>query len=144
MYVTPIGLVLVPVSLLIFFFTPDYLGPWAIIISAFQAASVVNIDGGFPIGLTPYFFVLILIAARFFPMWLGNKAGFKRSDLAPGITRPLVILTMWALVSAFLMPWLFEGIGVNLPRGGMDSPEITPLQWSMSNAAQAGFIGLDT
>jgi hypothetical protein len=143
MYVTPIGLVLIPASLVIFFFRPDSLGPWAIVVSAFQAASVVNIDGGFPIGVTPYFFVLILIATRFLPLWLSNKCGFGRSDIAIGMTKPLLILTVWAIASAFLLPWLFAGVGVDTPRGGMDSPETTPLRWSMSNAAQAGYVTLD-
>jgi hypothetical protein len=144
MYITPIGLVLIPPSLAIFFFRPDYLGPWAIIVSAFQAASVLNIEGGFPIGVTPYFFVLILIALRFVPLWLGGKCSFRRSDVAIGMTQPLLILTIWAFVSAFLLPWLFAGVGVNTPRAGMDSPQTTPLQLNMSNTAQAVYAVLNT
>ena len=144
MYVTPIGLLLIPPSVAIFFFRPAYLGPWAILVSAFQAASVLNIEGSFPIGVTPYFFVLMLIAIRFVPRWLSGKFSFPHSDVALGITQPLLILTVWALLSAFLMPWLFAGIGVNTPRAGMDLPQTTPLQWTMSNAAQAGYALLNT
>ena len=143
MYVTPIGLLLIPLSVGIFFFRPAYLGPWAILVSAFQAASVVNIEGGFPIGVTPYFFVLILIAIRFVPLWLGNKCSFSRYDVAMVMTEPLLILTVWALLSAFLLPWLFAGLGVDTPRAGMDSPETTPLRWTMSNAAQAAYVTLN-
>jgi hypothetical protein len=144
MYVTPIGLIIVPIGLAVFFFRPEYLGPLAILVSAFQAASVLNIEGGgFPIGVTPYFFVLILIAIRFLPLWLSGKCSFRRSDVAIEMTQPLLILTIWAMVSAFFLPWLFAGMGVNMPRGGMDSPYTTPLQWSMSNAAQALYAALD-
>ncbi len=142
-YVTPIGFVLIPLSLAVFFFRPQYLGPWAIIVSAFQAASVFNIEGGFPLGVSPYFFVLILIAIRFVPLWLSGKCSFSRSDVAIGMTQPLLILTVWAIVSAFLLPWLFAGVGVDIPREGMDSPHTSPLQWSMSNAAQAVYATLD-
>ncbi len=143
MYITSIGLLLVPPSLAIFFLWPDYLGPWAIIVSAFQAASVLNIEGGFPIGVTPYFFVLILIATRFLPLWLCGKCSFRRSDVAIAITQPLLILTIWAAGSAFVLPSLFAGVGVNTPRAGMDSPETAPLQWTMSNAAQAAYVALN-
>jgi hypothetical protein len=142
-YVPPIGFVLIPLSLGIFFLRPQYLGPWAIIMSAFQAASVLNIEGGFPLGVSPYFFVLILIAIRFLPLWLGGKCGFETADVAIDITQPLLILTIWAIVSAFLLPWLFAGVGVDVPRLGMDSPHTSPLQWSMSNAAQAMYVTLD-
>jgi hypothetical protein len=142
-YVPPIGFALIPLSLGIFFLRPQYLGPWAIIMSAFQAASVLNIEGGFPLGVSPYFFVLILIAIRFLPLWLCGKCGFDTADVAIEITQPLLILTIWAIVSAFLLPWLFAGVGVDVPRLGMDSPHTSPLQWSMSNAAQAMYVTLD-
>jgi hypothetical protein len=143
MTLTPIGLVLIPLSVGTFLFRPDYLGPLAIILSAFQAASVLNVDGSFPIGVTPYFLVLILIAIRFVPLWLSGKCSFKRSDAAIVITQPLWILAIWAVASSFLLPWLFAGVGVDVPRAGMDSPETSPLRWSMSNAAQAGYVALD-
>jgi hypothetical protein len=142
-YVTPIGFALIPLSLAIFFLRPQHLGPWAIVMSAFQAASVLNIEGGFPLGVSPYFFVLILIAIRFVPLWLTGKCGFDTADVAIEITQPLLILTIWAIVSAFLLPWLFAGVGVDVPRLGMDSPHTSPLQWSMSNAAQAMYVTLD-
>jgi hypothetical protein len=143
MTLTPIGLVLIPLSVGTFLFRPDYLGPLAIILSAFQAASVLNVDGSFPIGVTPYFLVLTLIAIRFIPLWLSGKCSFKRSDAAIAITQPLWILTIWAVASSFLLPWLFAGVGVDVPRAGMDSPETSPLRWTLSNAAQAGYVALD-
>jgi hypothetical protein len=144
MYVTPIGFVVIPIGFAIFFFRSESLGPLAILLSAFQAASVLNIEGGVPIGLTPYFFVLILIAIRFVPLWLSGRFSFSRSDVALEMTQPLLILAIWAIASAFLLPWLFAGVGVNTPRGGMDSPHTTPLEWSLGNAAQALYVALDT
>jgi hypothetical protein len=144
MYVTPIGFVIIPIGFAIFFFRPESLGPLAILLSAFQAASVLNMEGGLPIGLTPYFFILILIAIRFVPMWLSGKFSFGRSDVALGMTQPLLILAIWSIASAFLLPWLFAGVGVDTPRGGMDSPHTTPLEWSLGNAAQALYVALDT
>jgi hypothetical protein len=143
-YVTPIGIALIPLSLGVFFLRPNDLGPWAVVMATFQAAAVVGIEGNFPIGITPYFFSLMLIAVRFVPRWLSGKCGFVRSDLAMMITQPLLLLAIWSIASAFTLPWLFAGVGVNLPRGGMDSPETSPLRWSMSNAAQAAYVGLNT
>jgi len=40
MYVTPIGFLVIPIGFAIFFFRPESLGPLAILLSAFQAASV--------------------------------------------------------------------------------------------------------
>jgi hypothetical protein len=143
-YVTPIGFVLIPLSLAVLFFSPDDLGPWTVVLATFQAAAVISIEGSFPIGVTPYFFGLILIALRFVPQWISGRCGFGRSDLAMMITRPLLLLAAWSISSAFVLPWLFAGVGVNLPRAGMDSPETTPLRWSLSNAAQAAYIALNT
>lgn len=142
MHVTPIGMFVLPVSFAVFFFFPGYLGPLAILFSAFQAASVFNVEGG-PIGITPYFFVLILIMIRFFPLWLGGKLSFTRRDVAIDISRPLIILTFWSVTSSFLLPWIFAGVGVDAPRAGMDSPHTTPLQWGVSNVAQASYAALN-
>ena len=144
MSITPIGLVLIPVSLFIFYFRPKYLISWAIIVSAFQAASVVNVGGGFAIGVSPYFFVVSLVAMRFAAACLQGRLGFKRGDMALDITRPLLMLAAWGVASAFLLPHLFTGIHVDTPRLGMDPVSTTPLEWSMSNAAQAGYLILNS
>jgi hypothetical protein len=144
MSITPLGFVLIPLSLLIFYSRPKYLVAWAIIVSAFQAASVVNIGGGFAIGVSPYFFVVSLIAIRFVAVCLEGRLSFKRGDIALDITRPLLMLVAWGVASAFLLPHLFAGIQVDTPRLGMDPVSTTPLEWSMSNAAQAGYLILNS
>jgi hypothetical protein len=143
MSITPIGLILIPVSLFIFYFRPSFLISWAIIMSAFQAASVVNVGGGFAIGVSPYFFVVSLLAIRFAATCLQGGISFKRGDMALEITRPLFMLAAWGVASALLLPHLFAGIQVDTPRLGMDPVSTTPLEWSMSNAAQAGYLILN-
>lgn len=143
MSITPIGFILIPLSLFMFCFRPKYLFSWAIIVSAFQAASVVNIGGGFAIGVSPYFFVVTLVAVRFAWACLQGRIGFKQDDVALGITRPLYMLLVWGVMSAFLLPRLFAGMYVDTPRLGMDPVSTTPLEWSMSNAAQAGYLILN-
>jgi hypothetical protein len=144
MSITPIGLIIIPVSLFIFYFRPKALISWAIIVSAFQAASVVNVGGGFAIGVSPYFFVVILVAIRFTAACLQGRLGFKQGDMALDITRPLLLLAAWGVVSALLLPHLFAGMYVDTPRLGMDPVSTTPLEWSMSNAAQAGYLILNS
>ena len=144
MSITPIGLVLIPLSLFIFCFRPKFLIAWAIIVSAFQAASVVNVGGGFAVGVSPYFFVVLLVAIRFAAACLQGRLGFKRGDIALDITRPLLLLVAWGVASAFLLPHLFAGMHVDTPRLGMDPVSTTPLEWSMSNAAQAGYLILNS
>ena len=144
MAITSIGFILIPVSLVIFCFRPKFLVSWAVIVSAFQAASVINIGGGFAIGISPYFFVVSLVAVRFATDGLQGRIGFKRGDMALEITRPLLMLTLWGVASAFLLPHLFAGVHVDTPRLGMDPVSTTPLEWSMSNAAQAGYLILNT
>jgi hypothetical protein len=144
MSITPLGFILIPLSLFIFYFRPKYLISWAIIVSAFQAASVVNIGGGFAIGVSPYFFVVSLVAVRFAVASPEGRLSFRRGDIALDLTRPLLMFAAWGVASAFLLPHLFAGIHVDTPRLGMDPVSTTPLEWSMSNAAQAGYLILNS
>ena len=144
MSITPIGLVLIPVSFFVFCFRPRFLISWAIIVSAFQAASIVNIGGDFAIGVSPYFFVVSLVGIRFAAACLQGRISFKHGDMALEITRPLLMLAAWGVASALLLPHLFAGIHVDTPRLGMDPVSTTPLEWSMSNAAQAGYLVLNS
>ncbi len=60
------GIILAPFSLAFFVFAPSRLSELAVFITIFQAASIINL-GSF--GLTPYFFVVMLIALRLVPKW---------------------------------------------------------------------------
>lgn len=143
MSVTPIGYILGALSLLIFVQWPSYLTAWAIIVSAFQAASVMNLGGAFPIGITPYFFVVTLIVLRFIPQWLSGRIGFANDDQALPMIRCLILLTAWGIISAFVLPHVFAGLDVDTPRQRMDPLYTEPLRWTMSNVAQAGYLLLN-
>jgi hypothetical protein len=144
MTITPIGFILIPLSLIIFLVRPGFLVPWAILVSVFQAASVINIGGGgsFPVGIAPFFFVVVLIAVRFVPQYLNGRFWFSPDDPILNLFRPLTVFGLWGIASAFVLPILFANVTVNNPRAGMDTAML-PLHWSMSNAAQAGYLLLD-
>jgi hypothetical protein len=128
MSITPIGLIIIPLSLFIFYFRPRFLISWAIIVSAFQAASAINFGGDFAIGVSPYFFVVSLTTVRFAAVCLQGRLGFKHDDIALNITPPVLMLAVWGVASAFLLPHLFAGIHVDTPRLGMDPSR--PRLWS--------------
>jgi len=142
MTITPIGYVIIPVSLVVLLVRPGFLVPWAILVSVFQAASVINIGGSFPVGISPFFFVLVLIASRFVPQYLTGRFWFSQDDPILTLFRPLTLFGLWGIASAFVLPLLFANTTVNIPRAGMDSAA-QALHWSISNAAQAGYLLLD-
>ena len=142
MTITPIGLIIIPLSLAIFLARPSFLVPWAILVSVFQAASVINVGGSFPVGIAPFFFVLVLVAIRFIPQYLTGRFSFSQDDPVLTLLRPLTVFGLWGIASAFVLPLLFANVTVNTPRAGMDSAAVA-LHWSMSNAAQAGYLLLD-
>ena len=143
MSVTYIGLIVISTSLIIFALAPRYLVPWAIAVSVLQAAAVFNVGGAFPIGVSPYFFVTILICLRFFPLWLSGQLGFAREESVCLYVRPLLMMVLWGVLSAAVFPVLFSGALVDFPRGGMDAASSVPLRWTWSNLAQAGYLGLN-
>lgn len=142
MSITAIGFVIIPISFAIFFAAPYQLLPWAIAVSVLQAASILNVGGAFPIGVTPFFFVTILICLRFGPLWLSGRLGFGGDEYIRAYLCPLLLFALWGLVSCFLLPSFFAGTPVDSPRAGMDADAMAPLHWSLSNAAQGAYLGL--
>lgn len=140
------GIVLIPLSLAIFFFAPERLGQLAIVAAVFAAASVLNFGGGsFPVGITPYYFAAILITVRSFPKWLNAGLALTPNKPLTFYLRAVMAFVGWSVVSAFLLPILFRGLPVDLGRAGPDATFYTrlPLQWSLSNGGQAGYLALD-
>jgi hypothetical protein len=140
------GIVLLPLSLLIFFFAPQRLGQLAIIAAVFAAASVLNFAGGsFPVGIAPYYFTAVLIAGRLLPKWLTDGLTFSANRPLVFYLRIVLAFVGWSVVSAFVLPILFHGLPVDLGRAGPDATFYSrlPLQWSLSNAGQAGYLALD-
>ena len=139
------GLILVPLSLTIFFFLPDSLVGWMIFVTIFHAASVLNLKGGFTIGLAPIYFVGCLIALRLVPQWSVGRLRFVQDEPVVSLVRILAIFVLWSVLSAFLLPVLFAGMRVDVPRAGVDNLYYfqLPLRWSPSNAGQAGYLMLE-
>ncbi|HTU54497.1 MAG TPA: hypothetical protein VMF62_11045 [Acetobacteraceae bacterium] len=145
MHLTSTGILIIPLSLLVFFLAPGRLGQWAILVSALGAASVLDVGGGFPVGITPYFFVAALIGARVIGQMLTGRLGLPANRAIQGHLRVLVLFVAWAVVSALVLPILFSGMPVDLGRAGVDTTYfyLVPLRWSFSNVGQAGYLVLD-
>ncbi|MGA2409984.1 MAG: hypothetical protein ABSG46_06280 [Candidatus Binataceae bacterium] len=117
-----------------------------ILVSVFAAASVINVGAeGFPAGVSPYYFTAVLIAFRTIPKWLSGRLSFRAGDPARVYLRVMAVFIGWASLSAFLLPIIFQGLPVDLARAGPDATYYfrLPLQWSLSNAGQAGYLILD-
>jgi hypothetical protein len=138
------GLVLIPLTLGIFVFS-SYLAEWAIFCAVLQGAALVNVGGGFAVGLSPYFFVTALMASRIVPQWATGRVRFFAEEPVAGHVRTLAVFMIWCVFSAFALPVLFAGLPVASPRLGVDQSYYvqTPLSWSPSNGGQAGYMILN-
>src|SRR5215469_4716906 len=144
MEIPPSGLILIPLTLGIYCFS-SHLAEWAIFSSVLQGAALVNIGGSFTIGLSPYFFVVVLIASRVIPQWATGRIRFFRDEPVALHVRTLAIFIIWCIFSAFALPVLFDGLPVDSPWLGVDQGYYiqSPLHWSPSNAGQAGYMILN-
>ena len=138
------GIILLPITLGIFCFS-SYMAEWAIFTAVLQGAALVNLGGGFAVGLSPYFFVTALVALRLVPQLLTGRIRFFTDEPVRSHVHVLVMFILWCAVSAFVLPMLFQGLPVDSPRSGVDSSYYTqlPLRWSFSNAGQAGYMILN-
>ena len=139
------GLVLIPITLGIFCFS-SYLPEWAVFVSVLQGAALVNVGGGFAVGLSPYFFVAALIASQLLPQWLTGRIRFFPGEPAWLQTRVLALFAFWSAISALMLPVLFAGLPVDSARaGGVDKNYYTQtaLSLSGSNVGQAGYMILN-
>jgi len=136
---------MIPPTLLLLLVAPVRLGQWAIIVSSLAAASVVNVGGGFAVGITPYFFATSLIAARIIARWLTGRIRFGVDEPILSHVRALTLFVLWAVASAIVLPVLFSGMPVDLGRVSVDTTyfNLVPLRWTFSNVGQAGYLVLD-
>ncbi len=139
------GIILIPCTLVVWAFRPSRLSEWALFVSIFQAAAVANLGVGFSFGVSPYFFVAIVIGARLLPQWYTGRVQFLRGEPMRQHIRLLALFVAWAVISAFILPVLFAGIPVDDPREGVDASfyHQMPLHWSFSNAGQALYMVLN-
>jgi hypothetical protein len=138
------GLILIPLTLGIFCFS-SYLAEWAIFSAVLQGAALVNIGGGFAVGLSPYFFVVVLIASQIIPKWATGRIRFFAEEPVTTHARILAIFAIWCVFSAFVLPVLFDGMPVDSPRAGVDQGYYiqSALHLSPSNMGQAGYMILN-
>jgi hypothetical protein len=138
------GLILIPLTLGVYCFT-SCLVEWAIFSSVLQGAALINIGGGFAVGLSTYFFVVVLMASRVVPEWATGSIRFFSGEPVVSHVRILVVFIIWCVFSAFALPVIFDGIPVDSPRMGVDQSYYiqSPLHWSASNAGQAGYMILN-
>ncbi len=117
---------------------PDWLLPAAVLCAPFEGAALVNASG---VGVSPYFFTLILIAGRCVVVrterstLLGHA---PRTRLAMGW---MAATTVVAVAGAVVLPRVFAGAGVMSPR--LDADAAAPLSFSTSNVAQAAYLLLN-
>lgn len=139
------GIILIPPSLGILVFAPCRLSEWALFVTIFQAAAIVNVGSGFAVGVAPYFFVAMLVAFRMIPQWWIGRLRFARGEPALRHVHVLALFVAWTVFSALALPVLFAGTPVDNPRKGVDQSFLSqlPLHWSFSNGGQAAYMILN-
>ncbi len=132
---TIIGAIFFLCGLYCFLWREDSLFGLLIISSLFEAASAVNVAER---GIQPYYLIAGFIIVRA----LVNRAcGVRWNKLMPQ-GKWLLIFTIIAVASAFLLPIIFAGMPVYDPRIGVDEGLFIhpPLRFGLTNLAQAGFL----
>jgi hypothetical protein len=140
---TFLGVLFIPAAIAFFLWRPFYLLPLLVVASVFEAGAVFNGEvGDFSFGIQPFYFVEVFILLRLAMLGFGSQKLLPSKD-APmrGIVVVLCAFWVWCLVSAFVMPRLFAGTMVLSARNEFD--EFVPLQWTLSNLAQAGYLTLN-
>lgn len=141
---TLLGAVFIPLAIACFLLRPFYLLPLLIVASVFEAGSVVNgVIGDFEFGIQPFYLIEIFIVLRLAMLGLGPSKLLPCEE-SPMRTVVVVLFAfwLWSVSSAFVMPHLFAGTLVSVPRNGGDA-EFAPLVWNLSNLVQAGYLTLN-
>lgn len=141
---TILGAFFVPAAIICFLWRPTYLLPLLVLASIFEAGAVFNgTIGDFEFGIQPFYLVEIFIALRLaMNMLQAGRLLPIRGNPVRTIVLLLICFWIWCFSSAFIMPRLFAGTLVSVPRNGGDA-EFAPLQWTLSNLAQAGYLTLN-
>ena len=111
--------------------------PVAMFMSVFQAASIVNIAAGsLQIGVQPtYVILLAALAAR-----LAGRRPPKSRNWLPASTTSLLLTAFvaYAMVSAFVYPFLFKGVLISNSKFGFG----IPLKWEVGHLNQLFYLVL--
>lgn len=141
MAITPFGCVFLPVVVAILAFRRRWLVPLLIVSACLQAPAVMTFasEQGNRLGVTPWIAVAFAIFLHFIAL-LAHRKEFLWPPRGP--TRLIVygwsVYSAWAILSAFALPLVFEGVPTFNPEHLQSikmSPE--PLQWRPVNAVGA-------
>ena len=117
---------------------PRLLAAAAVFCCVFEGAALFSAGG---VGLSPYYFALLLVAGR---CWLVPLGEGRLLGPTPDVRRVVgwaVGFAAVAVVGAVALPRVFAGIGVLSPRLSSDS--VAPLSFSTSNVGQAAYLCLN-
>ena len=144
---TAVGFVFLPLVLLCSFAKPERLLGLLVLASVFEASSIFNSAiGNFLLGVAPFYVVEVLIAIRLSILIVREGHLLpQKGDPRRRYVVPLLLFWAWACASAFILPYVFSGMPVYEPRGGIDEQyeALTPLRWSVSNLAQVLYLTLN-
>lgn len=140
---TLLGILFIPAVLVCFLFRPLYLLPLLVIASVFEAGAIFNGQlGDFNFGIQPFYLVEIFICLHLAMLSFGREKLLPSKQVrVRGIVIALCAFGAWCCFSAFVMPHLFAGMPVLSSRNEVD--EFVPLQLTLSNLAQAGYLTLN-
>ncbi len=135
MGVTAFTFVLLPLSLL-WIASPDKLLRLLLVAAVFEAAAALTIGGlGLQPGLVPAFAFLAFTSLQ---LLLGARYPGQAQVLR--ITRPFILVTLWAVASSYIMPRLFEGVVYVWPQKSQPPFVLTPLAPNPSNLNQDVYL----
>jgi len=140
---TVLGVLFLPAILICFFWRPLYLLPLLVVASVFEAGSIFNGSiGEFEFGVSPFYLTEIFIFLRLVVLlFKGTSILPQRESRARRIAIIMCIFWAWCFASAFILPHVFAGTLVAVPRA--QEEEFAPVQWTLSNLAQAGYLTLN-
>jgi len=140
---TFLGIVFIPLILICFVWRPFYLLPLLIVASVFEAGSLFGgALGDFEFGISPFYLAEIFIFLRLaILVFQSDRLLPSKNTSSRGIVVVLCAFWAWCFASAFVMPHLFAGTLVPAQRAERD--EFAPVQWTLSNLAQAGYLTLN-
>jgi len=140
---TFLGVVFTLAGLGCFLWRRSYLLPLLIMASVFEAGAIFNGElGDFSFGVQPFYLVEIFIFLHLVLRFLGQRKLLPPKNVrVRGIVIALCVFWLWCFLSAFIMPRVFAGTLVLSNRNELH--EFVPLQWTLSNLAQAGYLTLN-
>jgi hypothetical protein len=140
---TFLGVIFIVAGVACFLFRRSYLLPLVVIASVFEAGSIFNSNlSDFSFGVQPFYVIEIFVLLHLVLRTLGRKKLLPTKNVrVHGIVVALCVFWLWCFFSAFVMPRLFAGTLVSSPRDELH--DFVPLQWTLSNLAQAGYLTLN-